>query len=858
MRTRSVLDYLFFNHFLRKHGLPLSRFANGVRTLFAAPLGEQLRAAWVRLGQRREGLLPLPDPVDGGHLGDLVIGGHPSLLFLKHRTQVLGPALNNRTDVVEVLVEAQRRTERPIFVVPQVLVWERAPDRTHRGFWDVILGDPESPSRLRKLALFLQHRKHAVARIGKPVNLQDFLAEHEGQSDARVAKKLRWLLLGFLYRERKVVKGPNIRPRKWLFDRILTEPAVRAAIEAEAKAQGKPPEQVEKRARRILDRTGADFRMGVIMFMRGILDLVVKRIYSGVEFGPDDAERIRSASRKGTVLLIPSHRSHFDYLLLSWVVFYLGMVPPHIAAGINLSFFPMGPLFRRSGAFFIKRSFADDPLYKALLDHYIRALCAEGYMQEFFIEGTRSRTGKMLPPKIGLLGTYVEATADRVAPDIQIVPISIAYEKVVEEGSYRRELTGGAKKQESAGELVKGASVLRRRFGRVYVRANHPISMKEALGTLRVPYGELDVADQKAFLLRLGAHITAEVQDVTVVTPSTVAATVLLTHDQRGIDRKSLHRRARFLVRFLEGRRALFSDAWSFPEDALTEALSMFEEEKLLTVLPGPERDDDVVSISQDPERRITLDYYKNNILFHFVPAAFVCTAAALGRSDEHQTLAALRRRFDFLMRLFDQEFFFHPDVPRAHVLAEAGRLLQAHGVLDISLGGHVTAAGGLAPVDLDGARAPRPDRTDDELWGMGEEPLAEEILVTVRSAPKSRLFIATIRNFFEAYYVVLEGAGVLRRQGAMTEKALVDTLLQEGQRLFLTSNVIRSEAVSKQNVSNAVNHFRKIGVLVSADGTAGRDAPLVLDEERHEDAAKPLRKLFHSRALRPDDGDLY
>jgi len=859
MRTRSVLDYLFFNHFLLKHGLPLSRFANGIRTLFAAPIREQLRAVWVRLGQRRRGELPLPDPVDGGHLGDLVQAGHPVLLFLKHRTQVLGPSFSSNTDVVEVLVEAQRKSDTPIFVVPQVLVWERAPDRTHRGFWDVILGDPESPSRLRKLALFLQHRKHAVARIGKPVNLREFLAEHEGQPDARVAKKLRWLLLGFLYRERKVVKGPNIRPRRWLFDRILTEPPVRLAIEQEAASTGKSIEVVEKRARKILDRTGADFRMGVIMFMRSMMDLIVKRIYSGVEFGPDDAERIRTASRNGTVLLLPTHRSHFDYLLLSWVVFYLGMVPPHIAAGVNLSFFPMGPLFRRSGAFFIRRSFADDNLYKVLLDHYIRALTAEGYMQEFFIEGTRSRTGKMLPPKIGLLGNYVEAIADRVAPDIQIVPISIAYEKVVEESSYRRELTGGAKKKESAGELVKGASVLRRRFGRVYVRANQPISMKEALNTLKRPYGELDAGERKDFLKRFGSHILAEIQDVTVVTPSTVAASVLLTHDQLGITREAFLRRARFLTRFLEGRGALFSDAWSFPEDALFEAVSMFREAKLVEIVRGESSDEDIVGISQDPEKRITLDYYKNNILFHFVPAAFLCTALALGRDDDDfDTLASVRRRFDFLMRLFEEEFFFHPDVPRSHVLGEAGRLLANDGVVSIRFAGSVTASGGLAPVSPDGERVGTPDRSADELWGMSEEALAEDIQVSVLSHPKARLLIATIRNFFEAYYVVLEGATVLRRKGPMPEKKLVDTLLAAGQRMFLTSNIIRSEAVSKQNITNAVRHFRQRGVLVAADGSTDRDAPLALDDALHEEHAKPLRRLFHSRSLRPDDGALY
>ena len=859
MRTRSVLDYLFFNHFLRKHGLPLARFANGVRTLFAAPLGDQLKVFWARLRQRRDGQLPLPDPVDSGYLGELVGRGSPALVFLKHRRQLLGPQLNNTTDAVEVLVEMQRQRERPIFLVPQVMVWERAPDRTHRGLLDVLLGDPESPSRVRKLLLFLRNRKHAVARIGKPVNLQEFLAEHEGQPDARVAKKLRWLLLGFLYRERKVVKGPNIRPRRWLFDRILTEPKVRVAIELEAQREGKPVTQVEKRARKILDKTGADFRMGVVMVMKSIMDIIVRRIYSGVEFGAEDAERIRQASRAGTVLLLPSHRSHFDYLLLSWLLFISGMMPPHIAAGINLSFFPMGPIFRRSGAFFIRRSFQDDALYKTLLDHYVRAMTAEGYTQEFFIEGGRSRTGKMLPAKIGLLSTYVEAMADKVAPDIQIVPISIAYEKVVEEGAYRNELTGGEKKAESAGELVKGAQVLRHRFGRVYVRANHPISLKEALGVLRTPYRDLPHEERKSFLKRLGSHLVAEIQDVTVVTPSTVAATILLTHDKLGITQEVFERRARFLRRILESRDALFSDAWHFPEDALAEAVSMFEEARLVERVEGQAEGEEIYSITQDPAARMTLDYYKNSILFHFVPAAFVCTALALAtEQDGSENLASIKRRFDFLLRLFDKEFFFHPDLPHEHLVATAGRLLQREGVVEIALSGSTTSPGGLAPVDPDGQTRRAESPTVDELWDLAADPLATSINVTVTHRPKARLLIATLRNFFEAYYVVLEGAQVLRTRGPMPEKELVTELLRAGQRLFLTADVTRAEAASKQNVTNAVRHFRQRGVLVPVDGAEGRDVPLRLDETNHEDYSKPLRRLFHSPALRPDDGALY
>ena len=809
MRTRSLLDYLYFNHFNLKKGLPLARFANGVRTTLWAPLGRMVKSIAARMHWRRTSARKLPDPVDSGYLADLVEGGDPTLVFLRRGRAGWFAPPESSADLVEVLVEAQMKRAEPIFVVPQLLVWERQPDRTNRGLVDVLLGGSEDPGFIRKGLIFLMYHRRAVVRVGEPVDLKEFIAQQDGVSTERVAKKLRWLLLGYLYRERKVVKGPDVRPRRWIFDRILAEPAVQEVIRAESAQQGRAYTATEKRARKILDKAGADYRWEWIMLFRSIIDVVNSRIYSGVEFDPEDAERIRKAARRGTVVLVPSHRSHFDYMLLSWLLFYQGMMPPHIAAGANLAFFPVGTLFRRSGAYFIRRSFSGDELYATLIAHYIRALIQEGYTQEFFIEGGRSRSGKMLGPKVGLLGTYVDAMADRIVPDIQIVPIYIAYERIVED--YTTELSGGEKKRESAGEVLKASSVLRKRFGRVYVKTNEPISLKESLETVDGSWRELPQDDRKAWLKRLGQHIVAEIQDVTVVTPSTVAAMSLLVHDRRGITRDRFHRRCRALRRWLDGRDAPFSDAWQFPEDALDETLELFASEKFVQILDDPTGDEaqDIIAISNDPTARMQLDYYKNNILFHFVPAGFLVTALLLGEEPVGE-LSKLERRFDFLVDLFKEEFFFHPDVPRAYLIEEAAGHLVHHGVL---------------------AR--------------------EGDVLSVAEWPAARTMVATVQNFFEAYFVVLRGTRVLR-EGPLTEKELVESAMEVGKRMFLTEDVRYPEAISKVNLTNAVRHFRSKGVLVPFEGRDGRDARLVLDEEARERYMGPMRKLFHSDRLQP------
>ena len=836
MRTRSLLDFLFFNYFLLKKGLPLARFANGIRTTLYAPLIPTVRAAVARIRYRIRNGHGLPDPIDGGYLGRLLLRGESALLFLRRGRKLLGNK-KPESDLVEVLVESQSKRQEPIFLVPQILVWERQPDRANRGLLDVLVGDGDAPGFFRKALHFVLFHRLAVVRVGEPVNLQDFLNQQEGQSPARIAKKLRWLLLGYLYRERKVVKGPDVRPRRWIFDRILAEPEVKEAIARQAALEGRKVANIEKRSRKILDKTAADFRWSWVTAFKSVIDLVTARIYSGVEFEPEDAERIRKAKRRGTVVFIPSHRSHFDYLLLSWLLYNQGMIPPHIAAGNNLSFFPVGSLFRRSGAFFIRRSFADDRLYTTLLTHYVRALTAEGYSQEFFIEGGRSRTGKMLRPKIGLLWTYVDAMVDRIVQDIQIVPVYIAYERIVED--YSRELSGGAKKKESAGELVRTAGVLRRRFGRVYVKVNEPISVKESLGLLKKPWREMEEGERKAYLNRFAKHITAEIQDVTVVTPATVASIVLLSHDRRGMTRGEFHHRGRFFRRWMEERGARFSDAWQFPEDALDESLEMFSDDGLVEILAESSAhaasDADILAVPEDAGARMRMDYYKNNILFHFVPAALLCTALLLGDKNE-ATLELVKRRVTFLLDLFGEEFFFHPDLPIEILIGEAGRGLQMHGVLQVF--------------------SDRTEAIEESMPGRGpwlDDIVEDEPEAVLRIVHRNRalLFLATVRNFFEAYWVVLKGARVLRR-GPLSEKDLVESLLKEGRSMYLTEDVTMPEAITKVNITNAVRQFKRKGALLAIEGSRSRDGLLTLDEEVRETYLGPMQKLFVAGRLLP------
>ena len=181
------------------------------------------------------------------------------------------------------------------------------------------------------------------------------------------------------------------------------------------------------------------------------------------------------------VIYVPCHRSHIDYLLLSFLVYRNGLVPPHIAAGINLNLPVVGTILRRGGAFFMRRSFRDNPLYASVFSEYLHTITARGFSIEYFVEGGRSRSGRMLKPRTGMLAMTLRSFLRDSRKPIAFVPVYIGYEKVIESGSYIGELHGEKKQKESVGGLMKSLSVLRSYFGQVHVNFGEPIKLVDFL-----------------------------------------------------------------------------------------------------------------------------------------------------------------------------------------------------------------------------------------------------------------------------------------------------------------------------------------------------------------------------------------
>jgi glycerol-3-phosphate O-acyltransferase len=209
------------------------------------------------------------------------------------------------------------------------------------------------------------------------------------------------------------------------------------------------------------------------------LTWVWNKVYNGIEV--HNFDRVTAVAPGHGVIYVPCHRSHADYLLLSYIIFTRGLMVPHIAAGSNLNLPLVGSILRRSGAFFLRRKIKGDPLYAAVFEEYLHLMIDRGFPIEYFIEGTRSRSGRTLTPKAGILAMTVQSFVRSHARPLVFVPVYIGYEKLMEGGSYIAELHGRPKKSESLLGLIRAARLLKRNFGRVHVNFGPPLALAEFL-----------------------------------------------------------------------------------------------------------------------------------------------------------------------------------------------------------------------------------------------------------------------------------------------------------------------------------------------------------------------------------------
>jgi len=528
--------------------------------------------------------------------------------------------------------------ELDVELVPVAMYWGRAPQKEPSWFRLLLVEDWAITSTARKLMQVLFNGRNTLIEFDEPISLRSLMGDDAGEAvrGRRVTRALRTLYA----KQRSARIGPDLSHRRTILNRVLRTRAVRAVVAQEMRERKITRRQSLLKAKQFAEEIAANYSHAFIRFMEAALSRLWNRLYDGVVFG--HVETLEQTAEGNEIIYVPCHRSHMDYLLLSYVIYVHGYAIPHIAAGINLNLPIVGRFLRKGGAFFIRRSFRGNALYTVVFMKYLAAIMTRGHSIEYFIEGGRSRTGRLLQPKTGMLSMTVRSFLRDPGRPVVFIPVYFGYERIVEGSTYIGELSGKPKEKESILGLIRAFRKLRERFGQVHVNLGEPIRLNDLLerydpdwrtrvveDDTRVPWVGSAVDDLASVIMR---HINA----AAAVTPINLLAITLLATPRLALPKTDLLRQMDLYRELL--RTFSYSDRVTVTSMSAAEMLAYGQSMKVVSVEAHPLGD--IVRMSD--ESAVLATYYRNNVLHLFtmpslVACAFVSNATV--RTEDIQRL---------------------------------------------------------------------------------------------------------------------------------------------------------------------------------------------------------------------------
>lgn len=434
-------------------------------------------------------------------------------------------------------------------IVPVSLFWGHQPDREKSIFKLLLSENWAVTSRFKRLLSAIVHRQHILVRFGQAIDLGELIAS-EPDPSKQTRKLLRLLRTHFTHQKQAII-GPDLSHRRTLIGGMLEAEEVQLAITNESEKSGKPRAKIEAKALAYANEIASDQSYRVVRFFHVLLTWLWNNLYEGIDV--NRVEVVQDLARTHEIVYIPCHRSHIDYLLLSYVLYHNGLTPPHIAAGKNLNLPIAGSLLRRGGAFYMRRSFKDDDLYKAVFDEYLHQMFTRGYSVEYFIEGGRSRTGRTLVPRTGMLSMTLRSFRRDSSKPIAFMPVYFGYERVIEAPTYMGELTGKTKKEESVFDMFGIFRSFTKPFGRVAVNFGEPLIL-DAFLDQRWPEWKTDPSEAKfsQTCVELAQQLAHRINGAAAITPSNLLATSILATPRQTIPRMRLERQVKLLQTLAE------------------------------------------------------------------------------------------------------------------------------------------------------------------------------------------------------------------------------------------------------------------------------------------------------------------
>lgn len=784
-KYKSTFEQMFFHTRYTQESLPVPELAFEQRLILWQPVGRLARIVLAKIDHLIQ-YRSLPSIYRSGYIRQKLTTGSAASLFLIGEKGFYRRFVKAKPDPLVHLLEMQRQIDRPVLLIPQLMCFGTKPSRSIPSLVEIFFGPDQRPGFLRRWSILFRRPEKIIVEVGEPVNLNDFitLPENRERSAEQMADALRQSLVARINSHRQSITGPILKTRQELMEGILTSERVRTFMADFAEKEGQSRYQVQKESSEYLDEIAANYSNRMIRTLDIFLRWVFNVMFDGVSVDTKGLQRVKSMSRSGPLILIPSHKSHIDYLILSWVLHNNNMPCPHIAAGKNLSFWPLGPVFRRGGAFFLRRTFKGQPLYARIFAEYIHNLLAEGFNIEFFIEGGRSRTGKMILPKLGLLSIIIDAFKNGACDDLIIAPIYIGYDRVLEEGAYLKELEGGQKEAENIKQVIGARKFLKKRYGRIYLRFDEPMSFRELLSRNGIDLRALDAVETAALCRNLGYRVINAINRVSVVTPHAVVAGAFLNSSKKRISREDLAAIIETYMTHLNGQQVAMADTLLIdPARAVEQALDAYVQRKFIEQIHlGPDKDPENTVFTAVENKRPNLEYYKNNCVAYFVPAAI--TALAILTKDAFQFSATdLNDTYRFVRDLFKYEFAYDVDrAPEFFVRKNIKAFI------------------------------------DDAIL-MPHASLPDTYNLTSAGYRKLKLFAGFLATYFESYLIVLKHFETETKKKPADRKDQLKKVESLGNRMYRKEEIERKEALSKVSYKNALDFCTNAGIQGPSDG---------------------------------------
>ena len=799
LNQRSELNSLIIYELFKRKGLPDPVFCHGMNMSFWQPLPKMMKFLWSsflrRFGKEQKAWL------DKLVYLERIVNEKKSVVIHLGESEFI----ENRSadSAIVSLINVQKRVDFPIFIVPVLVAYGRRREKENESLINILFGQTEHTGSLRRLITFIRYSSNAFVIPAEPVKLSEYLNKSNGISEKAIVRELRGELIDRIEKEKNTVVGPALKSREELIGMVLSDESVRKFIIDYAAREKKDKAAVVKEARRYLYEIAADYSETFIGIWRILLTWLWNNIYDGLSVDLEGIAKIRNISKKMPFVIIPCHRSHIDYLLIHYIFYFNNIQLPFIAAGSNLSFFPMGYMFRKSGAFFLRRSFRGNKIYSEVFSKYLAILLKEGLPLEFFIEGGRSRTGKMVMPKYGLLSMVIQAYQEKYCENFAAIPVYIGYDRVIEEKSYLKELSGATKTPENTAEIIKTSKILRKRFGRVYVNIGEPIVMKSYLEAQEKPIDQMTIDERQSLYRKIGYEIVLEINNVSVVTLFSLVAAVILSHDRRGISHSDLLNILNEFYEYLSMKKVRIAETFANMEKAIAEALNMFVQSGFISKIEAEEDEDEEmqeVVYSLKEEKRLNLEYYKNNILHFFVPLCFVATPM-IKSSEDMTSLARIMGDYKFLKKLLWNEFIFDE---RKDDVDEVNDVLAY--LYDRKM---------ITSVEREG-----------QVW----------IEIKGRGSKKLKPFADLIHNYLESYWIVMRSCLYLKKN-PLTKKDWLKKIRTLGDRMYRKGEILRPEALSQSNYLNVITFLQDAELIteIKDEKSEKKEVSYALAENRAE-----------------------